>query len=265
MKRTFLRVFLSVNLFIFLSVSLTSASFAQNKVSVRFFQSIRGDSFLSYNFFVGPDAVDFTTTIQGFGSGLLDAFCFRNSIDLINIGNDNAYLSLGVGFSVMKYRLDKNPIFNLNNNETPSWQSDPDVTHNYVNTFFGYGKSKIITTSFYVPLDLTLALGKNMLFTAGGYLDVNVTARYKMKYLVDDQKVKEIIRSTEFRKLNPSTAKLGLNATLLHKKLGYGLSFTYSVTPFFKPGLGLDIHEVRISATYSIRNFKDAFKPSGEK
>ena len=75
-----------------------------------------------------------------------------------------------------------------------------------------------------------------------------------MKYLIGTDKVKEIIRSEEFRKFNPSTTKFGVNATLALKKPGIGLSASYSVTPFFKPGMGPDIHQTRISATYSLRN-----------
>ncbi len=226
---------------------------AQNKVSVKYLKNIRLDSQASYDFFLGPDAGDFKTSINGFGSGLLDVFGMRGSFDLITFGTEKNYLSLGAGFSVLKYRLANNLIFGKSADDVVTYMIDPDITHNYVNTFFGYGKSKIITTSFYFPVDLNIALGENVKFTAGGYMDLNLTARYKMKYMVGEDKIKEIIRSDEFRKFNPSTVKFGVNATLLLKKLGYGLSASYSLTPFFKPGLGPDIHEARISASYSLR------------
>jgi hypothetical protein len=101
-------------------------------------------------------------------------------------------------------------------------------------------------------VDINIALGKSAFFSIGGYFDVNLSARYKMKYLIGEDKIKEIIRSDEFRKFNPSTTKFGVNATLFIPKLGYGLSATYSLTPFFKPGMGPDIHEARISATYNL-------------
>lgn len=235
-------------------------TFAQNRITIRYFNQIRWESQLSYNFFTGPDAADFVTSINGFGSGILDLFDMRNSLDIINIGTDKFYISIGAGFAVTKYRLSKNLVFGQLEDNTLFWAPDPDNTHNYVNTFFGYGKSKIITTSFYFPVDLNLEIGKNVLITAGGYLDLNLTARYKMKYLVDGDKVKEIIRSAEFRNFNPSTTKFGVNATFFHKKLGYGLSASWSLTPFFKPGMGPDIHEVRVSASYRIRNLKEMLK-----
>ncbi len=232
---------------------------AQSKIAIRYLTQIRGTSSISYNFFVGPDASDFSTSVNGFGSGLLDFFGIRSSVDLLNIGTEKNYVSLGAGISVLKYRLSKNLIFGQNQDNQLTWMTDPEVTHNYVNTFFGYGKSKIITTSFYFPLDINIGIGKNISIIAGGYFDMNATARYKMKYLVGEDKVKEIIKSDEFRKFNPSTTKFGVNFAILHKKLGYGLSATYSLTPFFVSGTGPDIHEARISATYSLQPLK---KPS---
>jgi hypothetical protein len=81
-----------------------------------------------------------------------------------------------------------------------------------------------------------------------------------MKYMVGEDKVKEIIRSSEFRNFSPCTTKFGVNVSLLHKKIGYGLSASYCITPFFKPGMGPDIHEARISASYTIVNLKQTLK-----
>ncbi len=233
---------------------------SQNKFSVRYLTQMRSESSISYNFFVGPDAADFSTSVNGFGSGLLDFAGMRTAVDLINLGTEKNYISIGAGFSVLKYRLSKNLVFGKDDDGALTWMVDPDTSHNYVNTFFGYGKSKIITTSFYFPLDLNIAVGENVVVTAGGYLDLNLTARYKMKYLVGEDKVEEIIKSDEFRKFNPSTTKFGVNFTILHKKIGYGLSATYCLTPFFVPGTGPDIHEARVTASYSIRNLKELMK-----
>jgi hypothetical protein len=233
---------------------------AQHKIPVRYFQTIRSESQLSYCFFLGPDAGDFATSINGFGSGILDFFNTRTSLDIIHIGSGKLYVSVGAGFTVMKYRLANNLVFSKTGGNALIWANDPDITHNYVNTFFGYGKSKIITTSFYFPLDINMEVSKKVILTAGGYMDLNLTARYKMKYLVGEDKVKEIIRSSEFRNFNPSLIKFGVNATLFFKKTGSGISASYSFTPLFKTGLGPDIHEARVSASYTIRNFKQIFK-----
>lgn len=249
---------------LFLAIMITAgtslSSLAQNKIPVTYFGQVRAESQLSYSFFTGPDAGDFSTSIKGFGSGILDFFGMRTSSDLISIGTDKFFVSLGTGFSVSKYRLSKNLVFGKDDAGALTWMVDPDTSHNYVNSFFGYGKSKIITTSFYFPLDLNIAVGENVMVTAGGYLDLNLTTRYKMKYLVGDDKVKEIIRSAEFRNFNPSTTKFGIHASFWHRRLGYGIAASYSLTPFFKAGMGPEIHEARVTASYSIRNLKELMK-----
>lgn len=255
-----MKIFTTSLLFTLALAGISSHSFAQNKSSVRLFGQIRMESQLTYNFFTGEDAANFRTTADGFGSGILDIFGMRTSSDIISLGTDRLYISAGAGFAVTKFRLAQNLVFLGPQSSIAFCIPDPDPAHDYGSGFFSYGKSKIITTSFYFPVDVNLAIGKNILVTAGGYLDLNATARYKMKYKVGEETVKEIIRSDEFRKLNPSVAKFGLNATLFHKKLGYGLSASWSATPFFKPGWGPDIHEARISASYRIWNLRERFK-----
>lgn len=256
--------YILTSLFTFCVAGISFDAPAQDKISVRFFEKGRAESQLSYNFFTGPDAADFSTSIKGFGSGILDFFGMRGSLDVLSIGTNKLFVSAGAGFAVMKYRLSNNLVFGKSSDNSLTWAIDPDPSHNYVNTFFGYGKSKIITTSFYLPVDLNLAIGKNVMVTAGGYLDLNLTARYKMKYLDGEDKVKEIIRSPEFRNFNPSTAKFGVNVSFFHKKRDFGLSASYSLTPFFKPGMGPDIHEARISASYMIRTLKELLHKKGQ-
>jgi hypothetical protein len=231
-------------------------AFSQSRMPVRFFEQVRNESQLSYNFFTGADASGFSTSVNGFGSGIIDPFSSRTSVDMIQIGSDKFFLSLGTGFAIMKYRLSENLVFQKSGDQTLLWMKDPNPSHQYVNTFFGYGKSKIVTTSFYFPADINIGLGEHILLSAGGFLDLNLTARYKMKYLGDDDKVKEIIKSNEFRNLNLNTTKFGFNASVLHTKLGIGLSATYYLTPFFKDGMGPDIHEARISASFRIIRLK---------
>jgi len=241
-------------------ITMILPAFGQKKIQVSSFGKFRIETQLTYNFFTGPDAADFGTSIKGFGSGIVDALAMRSSADIINIGTDKFYLSFGAGFAVIKYRLADHLVFGKSSDGQVTWNVDPDPSHNYVNSFFGYGKSKIITTSFYFPLNLNIELGKNVSLTAGGYADLNLTARYKMKYLVGEDKVKEIIRSADFRTFNPSIMKIGLNASVFHKKLAYGLSASYSLTPFFKPGMGPDIHETRITATYSLKDLTEVLR-----
>jgi hypothetical protein len=234
-----------------------ASALPQEKPALRFLENLRNETQLSLNFFTGPDAADFAPSLNGFGSGLLDPFGLRSSIDLVSYGTEKVYLSLGAGFSVYKYRLAKNLVFGKTAEGNLTWEADPDESHYYPDTFFGYGKSKIITTSFFFPASLHIDLGKQFTLSAGGYMDVNFTARYKMKYLQDAAKIKEIIRSDEFRKYNPSLVKFGVDASLYIKKIGYGISAAYCLTPFFRPGTGPEIHETRVSLSYTIKPLKE--------
>ena len=40
-----------------------------------------------------------------------------------------------------------------------NWEDDPDANHDYGNTFFSYGKSKIVTASVFFPAYLNFRIG----------------------------------------------------------------------------------------------------------
>lgn len=235
----------------------------QNNSNFKYCQDYRGDAIFAYNFFTGKDAADFTTSINGFGSGLVDYFGSRASIDVVTYGTDKINLSFGLGLSVMKYRLSNHLVFSYpGENEAIQYSADNDPTHDYQDTFFGWGKSKLITVDAYIPLDLTVSIGKNLRLAVGPFAAYNLSARYKMKYIEDEDRVKELIRSKEFRKMNLNTFKYGVTAGLYHKKWKMGISGTYSLAPFFRPGLGPDLHEARITASYRIANIKETVRQS---
>lgn len=235
----------------------------QDSTPFRFFENYRGDGMLAYNFFTGEDAADFATSIDGFGSGLIDLSDSRISIDVVTFGSEKINLSLGVGLSVMKYRLSNHLVFtNPGGGAEIQYAIDPDATHDYQDTFFGWGKSKIIAEGAYIPLNLNVTIGKNLIVTAGPYADFNMFIRYKTKYMSGEDRVKEVIRSKEFRKMNLSTFKYGVSAGLYHKKWKVGISGTYCFAPFFKPGLGPDLHEARVTATFRIINIKEMLSQS---
>ena len=72
----------------------------------------RDDSGMGYDFFMGDNAADFQTTIKGFGSGFLfDVLTGRNTIDFLQLGTKSAYLSLGGGLAINKYRFKENIVF----------------------------------------------------------------------------------------------------------------------------------------------------------
>lgn len=229
---------------------------AQDQFRFRLDVQERDDAGLSYNFFTGQDASDFRTTILGFGSGfLLDAFTGRYATQLVTLGTERVYLGAGIGFSISKYRFVDNLILSLSPDKTMvTWQADPDPAHDYSNSFFGYGKSKLVTTSLFFPVDLNIALGDNWVISAGGFADLYLFGKHKRKYMVENSKIKELVGPKEFRNYNLNKTKLGLEASIWYKKLGLGLCGTWFVTPFFKKEMGPALHEGRVSLNFNIRD-----------
>jgi hypothetical protein len=225
------------------------------QAQVKYFANYRQDRGISYDFFVGKDANDFQTTINGFGSGFIfDVFTGRYSVDFITVGPDLINLSLGVGVGITKYRFDDNLVItNVLNHIV--YFADPDITHDYVNSFFGYGKSKLVYGSVYFPLNLNLSLGPFYL-SAGGFIDLYASGKLKRKFLIDEEKQEPVlVRNEAFRDYPLNKTKYGINALILHKKSGLGLGLTYMITPFFQEGRGPELNEVRASITYKFSKF----------
>ena len=227
---------------------------SQAQFNVRILKNTRSDGGISYNFFVGDDNEDFATSINGFGSGfILDIFTGRYSVDVFTFGFDNLNLSLGAGFAISKYRFKEDIILSKENNIVEA-SVDDDPTRDYINTFFGYGKSKLVYGSFYFPVNLNISLG-DIYFSCGALIDQYISGKHKRKYKVDGNKEKEVIRNKEFSDFNLNKTKLGVNALLMHKKGGVGMGFTYMLTPFFKENEGPTLNEVRISLTFKFSKF----------
>ncbi len=200
---------------------------------IKYLGFTRNDAGLSYNFFVGDDADQFTTTIDGFGSGFLfDVYTGRYSVDLLSLGGSAVNISLGLGVALTKYRFSENLLFTLDPGGQTVVTPDPDPEHEYSNTFFGYGKSKMVYGSVFLPLNLNLNLGP-LLVSGGIMIDQYLSGKYKMKYIVDGEKQKEVIRNKDWRDYNLNKTKWGVNGLIAHRPSGIGVGFTYMLTPFF--------------------------------
>jgi len=245
--------YLRISVLMALMFSFLSGGQAQDKFGMKIKLHHREDSGASYNFFVGDDAKDFQTSINGFGSGFLfDALTSRNSLDFLALGTKTGYLSLGAGFAINKYRFKDNLVLSLSEMDNKVvYEVDPDPDHDYVNTFFGYGKSKLVTGSVFVPLHLNLVIAKKILLSAGGFVDFYVYGKHKRKYLNDGEKEKALIEPKDFKNYNLNKVKYGVSASIMHKETGIGLVGTYYLTPFFQEGMGPDLNEARISLVFS--------------
>jgi putative Mn2+ efflux pump MntP len=237
-------------------LSLSFSTFAQNNAGLQFFKYARQEQSVGYNFFIGEDAADFSTSIKGFGSGMGDVLTGRVSMDIIGYGTDKLSISLGLGYSVSKFRLSKNLILGLDQGSV-TWMADPDETHVYQNTFFGYGKTKLVNGSFYAPLNLNISFSEKIMVCLGGFVDYSIYTKFKSKYKVGEDDVKDLIKPSDMNDFNLNKIKYGLNASLYFTGTGTGLSFTYYMTPFFQEGLGPDIQEMRICFSSGIGDIRE--------
>ncbi len=220
--------------------------------SFTFFGNNRSDAGLSYNFFVGEDADAFGTTINGFGSGfLLDMFTGRYSIDFLTFGTKNINLSLGVGLALSKYRFSENLLVQKEN-DMVIYTIDTDPAHDYGSGFFSYGKSKLIYGSVYLPANLNISI-KELYFSAGVLVDQYLSGKFKRKFLEDGNKQIVVERNDNFNDYFLNKSKYGVNALIMHKKSGFGIGFTYMLTPFFDEDHGPSINEARVSLTYKFK------------
>ena len=243
-------------LYTLLATLMTSvAGTAQEKFDVRIVRDTRNDFGLSYNFFAGDDLDDFRTTIKGFGSGfLLDVFSGRFSKDILWIGTESVNLTVGAGAAISKYRFSEPVIFFEENGEY-FYTLDDDPAHSYGNGFFSGDKSKMVIGSFIFPANINFDLGKFYLST-GGFLDVYLAGMHKLKYTVDGDRRKEVIRNDKFNDFPINKTKWGLGAMLMHKQSGVSAGVTYMLTPFFKENTAFpEMREVRVSFSYDLSLF----------
>ncbi len=226
---------------------------AQDNFGMKIKVHHRDDSGMGYNFFMGDDAADFQTSINGFGSGfILDVLTGRNTFDFLQLGTKTAYLSLGAGLAISKYRFKDNLVFSLTELDgNVTYEIDPDPSHDYVNTFFGYGKSKLVTSSIFIPAHLNIVIAKKFILSAGGFVDFFIYGKHKRKFIVEDEKEKVLIENKDFKDYNLNKIKYGVSASLMHKETGIGLVGTYYLTPFFQEDLGPQINEARICLVFS--------------
>ena len=227
----------------------------KNDIELTTFQGFTSDFGLSYNFFVGPDAEDFRTSINGFGSGfLLDLYSARISWNVLTYGTEKVNLSLGAGLGLSSYRFAENLIIQ-NEDGIVTWSKDEDPSHDYGNGFFSYGKSKLVSTTFAVPVNMNFHT-KKFFFTAGATYDLFLSGKLKRKFREDGRKQKVVTKNETFNDFPINRHKLGFAAAIKHKPSGINIGATYMMTPFFEEGKGPDISEMRISVSYCFPSFK---------
>ena len=234
------------NIFITVVLLMIISPLFSQKFQVKYNFTPREEGQVGYNFFVGKDASLFQTSIQGFGSGFIfDIFSGRGSFDVVTVGWEKANLSLGLGYSIMKYRFQKNLVFDMSTDYHTIYE-DPNPDHDYVNTFLGYGKSKLVYGSISTPVYLNLKIGK-ILFSGGAYLDFYISGKHKRKFIENGNKIVEKIGNSDFRNFGLSKTKLGASVMLKHIPTGIFFSVDRMFTPFFSESYLPEIYEMRVT------------------
>ena len=236
-----------------LTISITTLTAQENAQKFKFkvLKQTRSDFGLSYNFFLGDDSNDFTTSINGFGSGfLLDAFSGRISKDFIAVGTRSVNMTVGAGLAIMKYRFSE-PIVFAQENGNLNYFFDEDPNHDYGNGFFGYGKSKMVIANLIVPVNLNFDVGP-FLISAGGTMDVYLSGKHKRKFRDDGEKRKVVVKNNTFNDYPLNKLKFGVGSMIMHKESGLNIGFTYMLTPLFEEDKGPDLNELRISVGYNL-------------
>lgn len=204
-----------------------------------------------YNFFRGPDAEKFKTTIKGFGSGfILDVFNGTLGTPLLSIGWPDHYLGIGAKLNIQKYRFKDPLIMKMDDNGEFVHRIDDDPSREYDDSFFGYTKSKLVLGSATIPAGLSLKLGP-IYFSGGGYADVLFGGKHKLKYKEDGERKKEKIGGSDFNEFPFNKIRYGVFSSLSLAS-GYGIHGSLSLTPFFKTSEGPEVYQGTFSVSIPI-------------
>lgn len=204
----------------------------------------------AYNVFSGEDSKLLATTFKGLGSlsewNLVLGYPFL-------IGNKNTkFLILPrVGVLWKKFRF-ANPLIaylDTSLNKTVFYMNN-NINRDYGKGFFSYGKTKLVAPFLRINPELGVSFDieeKYLGFTLGPVLDILLDAKYKQKYIENNQKKKEIIKGNN--QLNINSYQYGLSAAIMTPWLDiYG---AYFFNNFFKENHGPSVKTFELGLNFS--------------
>lgn len=170
----------------------------------------------SYNSFIGEDAKLMTTTFKGLGS--LSEWNLVLSYPFLVGKKATKFLILPrAGFLWKKFRF-ANPLITYWDTTTDKtvFYVNNDLKRDYGNSFFSYGKTKLVVSTFRVNPEMGVSFDieeKSIGITVGPVLDVLLRPKYKQKYTVEGQKKKEVLKGNQYLNVNP--IQYGVSAALM--------------------------------------------------
>ncbi len=210
-------------------------------------------STVGFNFLMGDNAADFATTPKAFGSGIgdLSGNYILWSPWILEPYRHHIGLTSTIGYKLAKYRFEKNYVFNDN-----GFMVDTVASHKYDDSFFSRQGSKLVLGKLHVPLIVYLpvhnwfnrAENKFGIF-AGAYYDYYLFAYHKNYHTVDGKLVKSKQRNADISKYF-NKHNVGITGGV--KVFDFFLHFDYVITPLFSNKLPYELHEARVSLSYTL-------------
>lgn len=232
-------------------IFLTFSSFSQSKPD--FSARMLMDEGTGFNFFVGNDAKDFTTTPKAFGSGIFD---FSGQINVWNVwlikpSNFPIGVATTVGLKIQKFRFEDNYYFGI---DTNALLIDVNPDHYYNNTFFSRHGSKLVTGKIFIPLMIYLPVHNwfnstkdNFGIYGGAFYEGYLFSYHKLFY--EDQKTL-VKNKTTNESIKQYFTKNGFGVRAGLKISNFFIFGQYMLTPIFNNMMPYDLHETKIGINY---------------
>ncbi len=205
----------------------------------------------SYNAFVGEDSKLLTTTFKGFGS-LSEWNLVLSYPVLLGSGNTKFLFLPRTGVLWKKFRFANPLIAYLDTSlDKTVFYVNNDLNKDYGSGFFSYGKTKLVATTLRInpELGISIDLDDENAFgiTVGPVLDVLLGAKYKQKYIENNQKKKEVIRGNDNLNINPF--QYGISAAIMTPWIEiYG---AYFLNNFFRENYGPSVNLFELGLSFA--------------
>jgi len=209
------------------------------------------NSTAQYNYFVGSDAKELNTSMQGFGSISFPSFMWNAS----RIGGSprskiRPFYSANIGFNWKQWRFAENQALLRDDNGRIFVQpNDSENGENYTNSFFSYTKSKLAMGVIRLRPEIGFTLtSKKLSIGTGPLMEFAFAARHKRKFYSNDTKLQKEQNGVDYYNLN--WMQLGWGASMGTYYFGV---FSYvMITPMFKENLGPNVHAAEIGVYWRI-------------
>lgn len=175
-----------------------------------------------YNFFTGKGPVNLSTTVRGFGSGVMD-FSGRYGYGFWLMKKKNLLLGIGSYAKIDKYKFEENLIFNTSNYEI---MVDTNVNHSYVHDFFSRTHSKLALFKYDLPFVVYVPFG-NLFKKDVDYISTSFSFFYDFLFFSYNKLI--YFENNQLVKLKFSNLKNFFNT----QNLGVGFSLKIGPIRFF--------------------------------